>query len=60
MSDPAEIERGPKDCIACRVTGTVALSGSGAYVLYQNRNLPPAAQASPFGKRLMNVVGVGK
>ncbi|KDN40189.1 hypothetical protein RSAG8_08252, partial [Rhizoctonia solani AG-8 WAC10335] len=49
----------PKDCITCRITGTLALSGSGAYVLYQNNNLPPSVKASPVGKRVMNIVGAG-
>ena len=60
MAEPsANIQQSPKECISCRITGTLALSGSGAYVLYHNNNLPPTVKASPLGKRVMNVVGTG-
>ncbi|KAH7345637.1 hypothetical protein B0J17DRAFT_640637 [Rhizoctonia solani] len=49
----------PKDCMTCRITGTLALSGSGVYVLYHNNNLPSSVKASPIGKRVMNAVGAG-
>ncbi|EJD53072.1 hypothetical protein AURDEDRAFT_110853 [Auricularia subglabra TFB-10046 SS5] len=43
------------DCMACRVVGTTALTGLGAYALFQSRR---AAPGSPLGKRITAVVGV--
>lgn len=54
------LARGPdaaqyNDCMACRVVGTTALTGLGAYALFKSRR---AAPGSPLGKRVTAVVGV--
>ncbi|KAJ1302058.1 hypothetical protein OPQ81_000892 [Rhizoctonia solani] len=60
MTEPLmDIQQRPKDCTACRVIGTLALSGSGTYVLFHNNKLPPSVKASAVGKRVMNAVGGG-
>ncbi|KAI0365009.1 hypothetical protein BV20DRAFT_955126 [Pilatotrama ljubarskyi] len=50
-----DIPRNPKDCLACRVIGTVALGGVGVYALNQSRAHAPG---SVVGKRIMAGVGV--
>ena len=43
-----------RDCLACRVTGTIALGTVGAYALHMSRAHQPG---SVFGKRIMAGVG---
>ncbi|KAI0768287.1 hypothetical protein BD413DRAFT_134165 [Trametes elegans] len=50
-----DLQRNPKDCLACRVIGTAALGGLGVYALNQSRAHAPG---SVVGKRLMGGVGV--
>ncbi|KAI0633996.1 hypothetical protein C8Q77DRAFT_718586 [Trametes polyzona] len=50
-----ELHQNPKDCLACRVIGTVALGGVGVYALNQSRAHAPG---SVVGKRIMAGVGV--
>ncbi|KAI8972425.1 hypothetical protein BD414DRAFT_218723 [Trametes punicea] len=45
----------PKDCLACRIIGTVALGGVGIYALNQSRAHAPG---SVLGKRIMAGVGI--
>ncbi|CEL63211.1 hypothetical protein RSOLAG1IB_05253 [Rhizoctonia solani AG-1 IB] len=60
MAEPTtNVQQRPKDCMTCRITGALALSGSGFYVLYHNNNLPSSIKASLAGRRVMNVVGTG-
>ncbi|KAI0824529.1 hypothetical protein BC628DRAFT_1322200 [Trametes gibbosa] len=49
------MQQNPKDCLACRVIGTVALGGVGVYALERSRAHAPG---SLVGKRIMAGVGV--
>eukprot|EP00467_Chlorarachnion_reptans_P003737 CAMPEP_0114538608 /NCGR_PEP_ID=MMETSP0109-20121206/30235_1 /TAXON_ID=29199 /ORGANISM="Chlorarachnion reptans, Strain CCCM449" /LENGTH=98 /DNA_ID=CAMNT_0001722641 /DNA_START=349 /DNA_END=645 /DNA_ORIENTATION=- len=44
----------PKDCMACRVTGTVTLAGMSAYLLYQRMQVERSAIGH---RRLLAVMG---
>ena len=50
------VQTRPKDCLACRVVGTGAMGGVGAYALWQSR---AAAQGAPWQKRVLAGLGVG-
>ncbi|KAI0654168.1 hypothetical protein C8Q70DRAFT_926329 [Cubamyces menziesii] len=50
-----ELPQNYKDCLACRVVGSVALGGVGIYALNQSRAHAPG---SVVGKRIMAGLGV--
>ncbi|KDQ19557.1 hypothetical protein BOTBODRAFT_153491 [Botryobasidium botryosum FD-172 SS1] len=52
---PLQAPRKLGDCTACRVTGTVALTGLGLHCLNQSRRHAPG---SVGGKRVMAAVGL--
>ena len=57
-SSPAETQvQGPKDCMSCRIIGTVTLAGTGSYALWQSRAVAPG---TPLQKKGLALVGAGE
>ena len=57
LVEQIETKPHPTECLSCRITGSAAMAGTGAYAIWQTR---AAAPGSPAQKRIVAGLGLGE